>query len=193
MSFLVCAFQTCFHTIYEPLTYSIIFRIKWQRFARGKKLPFENMMFKLVVVLLEEDRCTRGPLKNSFRETTEDCFCIMGKWHFVCVSLAIPHQKPQLKQKKTIKMKIKLNLLNQTPRLLITKYWISLLFKSNYTVREHFRRDQKQVFYTSENTCYIRPNFSSFDYQVLFIDISFLPQENWKLRNVSSLLLDVCP
>ena len=25
MSFLVCAFQTCFHTIYEPLTYSIIF------------------------------------------------------------------------------------------------------------------------------------------------------------------------
>lgn len=44
--------------------------------------------------------------KNSFRETTVgDCFYIMGKkvTFPVCASLAIPHQKPQLKQKKQSK------------------------------------------------------------------------------------------
>lgn len=83
-------------------------------------------------------------------------------------------------EKKNNQNENKVESLNQTPRLLITKYWISLLFKSNYTVRS-IRRDQKQVFYTSENTGYIRPNFSSFDYQVLLLTFHFFLRkiESW--------------
>lgn len=140
------------------------------------------MMFKCHV-LLEEDRCTGGPLKNLFQgDDWRGLFLYYGKkvTFPVCASLAIPQQKPQLKQKKNNQNENKVESLNQTPRLLITKYWISLLFKSNYTVRS-IRRDQKQVFYTSENTCYIRPNFSSFDYQVLLLTFHFFLRkiESW--------------
>lgn len=82
------------------------------------------MMFKCHV-LLEEDRCTRGPLKKLFQgDDWRGLFLYYGKkvTFPVCASLAIPHQKPQLKQKKNNQNENKVESLNQTPRLLIIKY-----------------------------------------------------------------------
>lgn len=101
MSFLVCAFQTCFHTIYEPLTYSIIFIYSLNGLTtQGTESNGSDLQEKKKNCLLRKWCLSvmsywrkadelEELWKNSFRETTVgDCFYIMGKkWHFPFVLL----------------------------------------------------------------------------------------------------------